>query len=299
MKAKQDQECGGKVCRNTKGSASCFSHVKAKQGLFFSRQSKARPRQAVIAKWQTKQWCTKGKISARKRSKKQIQRSVPWVSRVEGLTLREAPWYRFKIIVKERLAALDASDHVLQAAACGVDNKTEDTEAVPGTRPFFPEILLLSAQEKLLNTLPSAAPHHPAFSCLCLFCFCRLILLGFLKLLLGFSKLLLGFSKLLLGFSKLLLGFSKLLLGFSKLLAWFRTLLLEDPHQQQQHTNSSSDGTKGVDAVNVIHRVHIQRSHFGAELFSYPFTMQPALIAEGGCEEGPSSWPGQPRYCSS
>ena len=32
VKAKQDQECGGKVCRNTKGSASCFSHVKAKQG---------------------------------------------------------------------------------------------------------------------------------------------------------------------------------------------------------------------------------------------------------------------------
>ena len=165
-------------------------------------------------------------------------------------------------------------------------------EAVPGTRPFFPEILLVSAQEKLLNTLPSAAPHHRAFSCFCLFCFCHLILLGF-------SKLLLGFSKLLLGFSKLLLGFSKLLLGFSKLLAWFRTLLLEDPHQQQQHTNSSSDSTKGVDPVNVIHRVHIQRSHFGAELFSYPFTMQPALIAEGGCEEGPSSWPGQPRYCSS
>ena len=119
-------------------------------------------------------------------------------------------------------------------------------EAVPGTRPFFPEILLVSAQEKLLNTLPSTAPHHRAFSCLCLFCFCRLILLG-----------------------------------FSKLLAWFRTLLLEDPHQQQQHTNSSSDSTKGVDPVNVIHGVHIQRSHFGAELFSYPFTMQPAPVARG------------------
>ena len=54
VKAKQDQECGGKVCRNTKGAASCFSHVKAKQGisiLFFSRQGKARPRQAVIANW--------------------------------------------------------------------------------------------------------------------------------------------------------------------------------------------------------------------------------------------------------
>ena len=151
-------------------------------------------------------------------------------------------------------------------------------EAVPGTRPFFPEILLVAAQEKLLNTLPSTAPHHRAFSCLCLFCFCRLILLGF---------------------SKLLLGFSKLLLGFSKLLAWFRTLLLEDPHPQEQHTNSSSDSTKGVDPVNVIHPVHIQRSPFGAELFSFPFTMQPAPIAEGGCEEGPSSWPGQPRYCSS
>ena len=49
-------------------------------------------------------------------------------------------------------------------------------EAVPGTRPFFPEILLVAAQEKLLNTLPSTAPHHRAFSCLCLFCFCRLIL---------------------------------------------------------------------------------------------------------------------------
>ena len=56
VNVKQDQECRGKVCRNTKGSASCFSHVKAEQRLFFSRQSKARPRQAVIAKWQTKQW---------------------------------------------------------------------------------------------------------------------------------------------------------------------------------------------------------------------------------------------------
>ena len=92
--------------------------------LFFSRQSKARPRQAVIAKWQTKQWCKKGKISARQRSKKQVQRSVPWVSRVEGLTLCEAPRYRFKKILKERLAALDAFDHMLQAAARGVDNKT-------------------------------------------------------------------------------------------------------------------------------------------------------------------------------
>ena len=118
--------------RKTKGSASCFSHVKAKQGLFFSRQSKARPRQGVIAKWQTKQWCKKGKISARQRSKKQVQRSVPWVSRVEGLTLREAPGYRFKIILKERLAALDASDHVLQAAACGVDNKTEESRILRG-----------------------------------------------------------------------------------------------------------------------------------------------------------------------
>ena len=45
--------------------------------LFFSRQSKARPRQAVIAKWQTKQWSKKGKISAKQRSKKQVQRSVP------------------------------------------------------------------------------------------------------------------------------------------------------------------------------------------------------------------------------
>ena len=132
MKAKQDQECGGKVCRNTKGSASCSSHVKAKQGLFLSRQSKARPRQAVKAKWQTKQWCTKGKISARQRSKKQVQRSVPWVSRVEGLTLREAPRYRLKKILKECLAALDASDHVLQAAACGVDNKTEDSRILRG-----------------------------------------------------------------------------------------------------------------------------------------------------------------------
>ena len=43
--------------------------------LFFSRQSKARPRQAVIAKWQTKQWSKKGKISAKQRSKKQVQRS--------------------------------------------------------------------------------------------------------------------------------------------------------------------------------------------------------------------------------
>ena len=97
VKAKQDQECSGKVCRNIKGSACCFSHVKAKQGLFFSRQSKARSRQAVIAKWQTKQWCKKGQVSARQRSKKQVQRSVPWVSRVEGLTLREAPRCRFSM----------------------------------------------------------------------------------------------------------------------------------------------------------------------------------------------------------
>ena len=117
------------------GISICFSHVKAKQGLFFSRQSKARPRQAGIAKWQTKQWIKKGKISARQRfsrSKKQVQRSVPWVSRDEGLTLREAPRYRFKISLKERLAALDASDHVLQAAACGVDNKTEDSRILRG-----------------------------------------------------------------------------------------------------------------------------------------------------------------------
>ena len=100
--------------------------------FFFSCQSKARPRQAVIAKWQTKQWCKKGKISARQRSKKQVQRSVPRVSRVEGLTLREAPRYRFKIILKVRLAALDAFDHVLQAAACGVDNKTEDSRILRG-----------------------------------------------------------------------------------------------------------------------------------------------------------------------
>ena len=42
------------------------------------------------------------------------------------------PRYRFKIILKERLAALDASDHVLQAAACGVDNKTEDSRILQG-----------------------------------------------------------------------------------------------------------------------------------------------------------------------
>ena len=113
VKAKQDQECGGKVCRNTKGSASCFTHVKAKQGLFFSRQSKARPRQAVIAKWQTKQWCKKGKSSARQRSKKQVQRSVPWVSRVEGLTLCEAPRYRFIAWRFPRLPAVDAGTNVL------------------------------------------------------------------------------------------------------------------------------------------------------------------------------------------
>ena len=150
-------------------------------------------------------------------------------------------------------------------------------EAVPGTRPFFPEILLVSAQEKLLNTLPCTAPHHRAFFCLCLFFLLPLDPAWFLETPAWFLKD---------------------PAWFLKTPAWFRTLLLEDPHQQQQHT-SSSDSTKGVDPVNVIHRVHIQRSHFGAELFSYPFTMQPALIAEGGCEEGPSSWPGQPRYCSS
>ena len=108
VKAREDQECGGEVCRNTKGSASCFSHVKAKQGisiLFFSRQSKARPRQAVIAKWQTKQWIKKGKISARQISKRQVQRSVPWVSRVEGLTPREARRYRFSYPQETRLQA--------------------------------------------------------------------------------------------------------------------------------------------------------------------------------------------------
>ena len=50
MKAKQDQECSGKVCRNTKGSASCFSHVKAKQGLFFSRQSKVKAKTSCDSK---------------------------------------------------------------------------------------------------------------------------------------------------------------------------------------------------------------------------------------------------------
>ena len=74
VRAKQDQECGGKVCRNTKGSASCFCQVKAKQGiriLFLSRQSKARPRQAVIAKWQTKQWTRRGKsVQGRDQRKK-------------------------------------------------------------------------------------------------------------------------------------------------------------------------------------------------------------------------------------
>ena len=55
VKARQDQACGGKVCRNTKGSASCSSHVKAKQGisiLFFSSQSKATVAKTTwIAKW--------------------------------------------------------------------------------------------------------------------------------------------------------------------------------------------------------------------------------------------------------
>ena len=51
---------------------------------------------------------------------------------VEGLTLREAPRYRFKIILKERLAALDAFDHMLQAATCGVDNETEDSRILRG-----------------------------------------------------------------------------------------------------------------------------------------------------------------------
>ena len=55
VKARQDQACGGKVCRNNKGSASCFSHVKAKQGIsifFFSSQSKASvAKTSWIAKW--------------------------------------------------------------------------------------------------------------------------------------------------------------------------------------------------------------------------------------------------------
>ena len=117
--------------------------------LFFSRQSKTRDQHLVFLKSKQskcgqdkldskivdKSVDQERKISARQRfsrSKKQVQRSVPWVSRVEGLTLREAPRYRFKISLKERLAALDASDHVLQAAACGVDNKTEDSRILRG-----------------------------------------------------------------------------------------------------------------------------------------------------------------------
>ena len=42
------------------------------------------------------------------------------------------PEYRFKKILKERLAALDASDHVLQAAACGVEDKTENSRILRG-----------------------------------------------------------------------------------------------------------------------------------------------------------------------
>ena len=37
-----------------------------------------------------------------------------------------------KKILKMRLAALDASDHVLQAAACGVDNKTKGSRILRG-----------------------------------------------------------------------------------------------------------------------------------------------------------------------
>ena len=37
-----------------------------------------------------------------------------------------------KTILKMRLGALDASDHVLQAAACGVDNKTEESRILRG-----------------------------------------------------------------------------------------------------------------------------------------------------------------------
>ena len=42
-------------------------------------------------------------------------------------------------------------------------------EAVPGTRPFFPEILLVAAQVKPMNRLPSTAPHHRAFYPVCAF----------------------------------------------------------------------------------------------------------------------------------
>ena len=108
VKARHNQECGGKVCRNTKGSASCFSHVKAKQVW---------PKQAAIAKWQKKQWIKKGKISARQRfsrSKKQVQRSVPWVSRIEGLTFCEAPRYRFI----GRDAAVGAAGHACTWCSC-------------------------------------------------------------------------------------------------------------------------------------------------------------------------------------
>ena len=42
-------------------------------------------------------------------------------------------------------------------------------ETVPGTRPFSPEILLVAAQVKPMNTLPSTAPHHRAFYPACAF----------------------------------------------------------------------------------------------------------------------------------
>ena len=74
--------------------------------LLFSRQSKARLVFLTSKQSKAKTSCDskmadktvvqeKEKISARQRSKKQVQRSVRWVSRVEGLTLREAPRYRF------------------------------------------------------------------------------------------------------------------------------------------------------------------------------------------------------------
>ena len=61
--------------------------------------------------------------------------------------LCEAPRYRFKIILKERLAALDASDHVLQAAACGVDNKTEDSRILRGVHDQYQRVQSMGAPD--------------------------------------------------------------------------------------------------------------------------------------------------------
>ena len=91
--------------------------------LFFSRQSKAR-----LVFLTSKQ--SKAKTSCdSKMADKTVVHERENQCKAE---IKETSSAQCSEILKERLAALDASNHVLQAAACGVDNKTEHSRILRG-----------------------------------------------------------------------------------------------------------------------------------------------------------------------